>query len=50
MRRVISIDIHRTVGEVVNWKKGALHRAGRADMTRTALEDFGRKIAIRTRW
>ena len=42
MRRVIGIDIHRTFGEVVIWENGALHHAGRVDMTRTGLEGFGK--------
>jgi transposase len=44
MRRVIGIDIHRTFGEVVIWNEGKLHRAGRVDMTRTALEGFGKGL------
>lgn len=44
MRRVIGIDIHRTFGEVVIWDEGKLHRAGRVEMTRTALEGFGKKL------
>ena len=44
MRRVIGIDIHRTFGEVVIWDNGALHHAGRVDMTRTGLEGFGRSL------
>ena len=31
MRRVIGIDLHRTV---VIWENGALHHAGRVDMIR----------------
>jgi transposase len=38
MRRVIGMDIHRTFAEVVIWEQGRLRRAGRVDMTRTALE------------
>jgi transposase len=45
MRRVIGIDIHRTFGEVVIWEKGVLRHAGRVDMTRTALEGFGKSLA-----
>jgi len=45
MRRVIGIDIHRTFGEVVIWESGILKRAGRVEMTRTALEGFGRQLA-----
>ena len=44
MRRVIGIDIHRTFGEVVIWEDGRLRHAGRIDMTRTALEGFGKKL------
>ena len=44
MRRVIGIDIHRTFGEVVFWEDGRLRHAGRIDMTRTALEGFGKSL------
>ena len=44
MRRVIGIDIHQTFGEVVIWENGALHHAGRVDMTRTGLEGFGKSL------
>jgi len=44
MRRVIGMDIHRTFGEVVIWEKGILRHAGRVDMTRTALEGFGKTL------
>jgi transposase len=44
MRRVIGIDIHRTFGEVVFWEEGRLRPAGRIDMTRTALEGFGKSL------
>jgi transposase len=44
MRRVIGMDIHRTFGEVVIWEKGMLRRVGRVDMTRTALEAFGKML------
>ena len=44
MRRVIGIDIHRTFGEVVFWENGKLRSAGRIDMTRTALEGFGKRL------
>lgn len=44
MRRVIGIDIHRTFGEVVFWEDGRLRHAGRIDMTRTALEGFGKTL------
>lgn len=44
MRRVIGIDTHRTFGEVVIWEDGRLRHVGRVDMTRTALEGFGRTL------
>jgi len=44
MRRVISIDIHRTFGEVAIWENGLLRHEGQVVMTRTALEGFGRKL------
>lgn len=44
MRRVIGIDIHRTFGEVVFWEEGRLRHGGRIDMTRTALEGFGKSL------
>lgn len=44
MRRVIGIDVHRTFGEVVCWEDGRLRHAGRIDMTRTALEGFGKTL------
>ena len=44
MRRVIGMDIHRTFGEVVIWETGMLRHAGRVDMTRTALEGFGKGL------
>ena len=44
MRRVVGIDIHRTFGEVVIWEEGKLRHAGRVDMTRTALEGFGKGL------
>ncbi|MGY3333525.1 hypothetical protein ACVILI_006602 [Mesorhizobium sp. USDA 4775] len=47
MRRVIGMDIHRTFGEVVFWEDGKLRHGGRVDMTRTALEGFG-KILLAT--
>jgi hypothetical protein len=49
MRRVIGIDIHRTFGEVVFWEDGRLRRAGRIDMTRTALEGFGKSLLAQRR-
>ena len=45
MRRVIGIDLHRTFGEVVFWEDGRLRHAGRVDMTRTALEGFGKSLS-----
>ena len=50
MRRVIGIDIHRTFGEVVIWEDGGLRHVGRVDMTRTALEGFGKRLWRPTRW
>lgn len=44
MRRVIGIDIHRTFGEVVFWEDGRLRPAGRIEMTRTAVEGFGKSL------
>ena len=44
MRRVIGMDIHRTFAEVVIWEQGWLRRACRVDMTRTALEGFGKTL------
>ena len=44
MRRVIGMDIHRTFAEVVFWEDGRLRPAGRIDMTRTALEGFGKSL------
>ncbi|ABE62201.1 transposase IS116/IS110/IS902 (plasmid) [Nitrobacter hamburgensis X14] len=44
MRRVIGIDTHRTFGEVVIWEDGRLRHMGRVDMTRTALEGFGKTL------
>jgi len=44
MQRVIRIDIHRTFGEVVFWEEGRLRHGGRIDMTRTALEGFGKSL------
>jgi len=38
------MDIHRTFAEVVIWEQGQLRRAGRVDMTRTALEGFGKSL------
>ena len=50
MRRVIGIDIHRTFGEVVFWEDGRLRRAGRIDMTRTALQGFGKSLLATMKW
>ena len=44
MRRVIGIDVHRTFGEVAIWENGVVRRFGRIDMTRTALEGFGKTL------
>ena len=44
VRRVIGMDIHRTFAEVVVWEDGRLIRLGRVDMTRTALEGFGKSL------
>lgn len=44
MRRVIGMDVHRTFGEVVFWEDGRLRPAGRVEMTRTALEGFGKSL------
>ena len=44
MRRVIGMDIHRTFAEVVIWEQGQLRRVGRVDMTRTALDGFGKTL------
>lgn len=44
MRRVIGMDIHRTFAEVVFWEDGRLRPAGRVEMTRSALEGFGRTL------
>ena len=44
MRRVIGLDIHRTFAEAVAWEDGRLLRLGRLDMTRTALEGFGKSL------
>ncbi|WGS19183.1 transposase [Bradyrhizobium sp. ISRA463] len=41
---MIGIDVHRTFGEVVFWEDGRLRRAGRIDMTRTALEGVGKTL------
>jgi transposase len=50
MRRVIGIDIHRTFGQVVFWEDGRLRSAGRIDVTRTALEGFGKASCQVMRW
>jgi transposase len=44
MRRVIGMDLHRTFAEVVIWEDGQLRRRGRVEMTRTALEGFGKSL------
>jgi transposase len=44
MRRVIGMDIHRTFAEVVAWEEGRLKPLGRVDMTRSALEGFGKRL------
>ena len=44
MRRVIGLDIHRTFAEAVAWEDGRLSRLGRIDMTRAALEGFGKGL------
>jgi transposase len=44
VRRVIGLDIHRTFAEAVAWEDGRLIRLGRVDMTRTALEGFGKGL------
>jgi transposase len=44
MRRVIGIDLHRTFGEVVIWEDGVVRHFGRVEMTRTALEGFGKSL------
>jgi transposase len=38
------MDIHRTFGEVVFWEAGRLRHGGRVEMTRTALEGFGKSL------
>ena len=50
MRRVIGMDIHRTFGEVVIWEEGKLRHGGRVDMTRTALEGFGKNLQATDEW
>lgn len=44
MRRVIGMDLHRTFAEVVIWQEGRLRHHRRIDMTRTALEGFGKTL------
>jgi transposase len=44
MPRVIGIDIHWIFGEVVIWEEGVVRHFGRIDMTRTALEGFGKSL------
>ncbi|WP_323779154.1 IS110 family transposase [Leisingera sp.] len=38
------MDIHRTFGEAVIWENGLTRHEGRVEMTRTALEGFGRQL------
>jgi transposase len=38
------MDIHRTFAEVVAWEEGRLRPLGRVDMTRAALEGFGKRL------
>ncbi|SLN76579.1 hypothetical protein [Roseisalinus antarcticus] len=44
MRRVIGMEIHRTFGQGVIWENGLTRQEGRVEMTRTALEGFGRQL------
>ena len=44
IRRLLGLDIHRTFGEVVIWENGLTRHEGRVEMTRTALEGFGRQL------
>jgi transposase len=44
LKRVIGMDIHRTFAEVVAWEEGKLRPLGRVDMTRAALERFGKRL------
>ena len=44
MKRVIGMDIHRTLAEVVVWEDGRLRPHGRVDMTRSGLEGFARGL------
>jgi transposase len=44
LRRVIGMDIHRTFAEVVAWEEGRLKPLGRVEMTRAALEGFGKRL------
>ena len=44
MRRVIGMDIHRTFAEVVFWEDGKLRHFGRVDMTRAAVDRFGKTL------
>lgn len=46
---MIGIYVHRTFGELVFWENGRLRYAGRIDMTRTALEGFGKTLLAVTR-
>jgi transposase len=38
------MDIHRTFAEVVAWEEGRLKPLGRVEMTRAALEGFGKRL------
>jgi transposase len=44
MKRVIGMDIYRTLAEVVFWEDGRLRPRGRVDMTRSGLESFARGL------
>jgi hypothetical protein len=45
MQRVIGIDIHRSLADVVFWEAGRLRPGGRIDMTRSGHEGFGRSLS-----
>ena len=47
---VIGLDIRRAFAEAVAWEEGRLFRLGPVDMTRTALEGFGKGCGPATRW
>src|SRR5512133_1754369 len=40
------MDIHRTFAEVIAWEDGRLRPLGRVDMTRAALEGFGKRLRV----